>query len=150
MAKSNETFNKKEKEKKRQKKLHDKKEKAAERKANSGKGKGLEDMMAYVDENGNITASQPKSTQPKVIELSDVAIATPKKVEDVEETLKSGVISFYNTSKGFGFIRNAKNDENIFFHVNQLSYPAKENDKVNYLTEKGPKGLMAINVKKVV
>jgi len=150
MAKSSETFNKKEKEKKRQKKLQDKKEKAAERKANSGKGKGLEDMMAYVDENGNITSSQPKSTQPRVIELSDVAIATPKMVEDAEEPLKSGVISFYNTSKGFGFIRNANNGENIFFHVNQLGYPAKENDKVNYLTEKGPKGLMAINVKKVV
>ena len=149
MAKSNETFNKKEKEKKRQKKLHDKKEKAAERKANSGKGKGLEDMMAYVDENGNITSSKPKSTQPKMIELADVPIATPKKVEDAEDPLKSGVISFYNTSKGFGFIRNAKSGENIFFHVNQLSYPAQENDKVNYLTEKGPKGLIAIKINKV-
>jgi len=39
-------------------------------------------MMAYVDENGNITISQPKLTQSKVIELSDVIIATPKKVED--------------------------------------------------------------------
>jgi cold shock CspA family protein len=149
MAKSNETFNKKEKEKKRKKKLEDKKEKAAERKANSGKGKGLEDMMAYVDENGNITSSKPKSTQPKMIELADVPIATPKKVEDAEDPLKSGVISFYNTSKGFGFIRNAKSGENIFFHVNQLSYPAQENDKVNYLTEKGPKGLIAIKINKV-
>ena len=150
MAKSQATYSKKENEKKRLKKQKDKQEKKEERQANAKKGLALEDMMAYVDENGNITASQPKSTQPKEIELSDVAIATPKKVEDVEETLKSGVIRFYNTSKGFGFIRNAKNDENIFFHVNQLSYPAKENDKVNYLTEKGPKGLMAINVKKVV
>jgi len=54
LARSTETFSKKEKEKARLKKSKDKKEKAEERKANAGKGKTLEDMMAYIDEHGNI------------------------------------------------------------------------------------------------
>ena len=37
----------------------EKREKAEERKANSDKGKSLEDMMAYIDENGNISSTPP-------------------------------------------------------------------------------------------
>ena len=59
MARSTETFSKKEKEKARLKKAKDKKEKAEDRKANAGKGKSLEDMMAYIDENGNISSVPP-------------------------------------------------------------------------------------------
>jgi len=44
-----ETYNKKEKEKNRLKKKQDKAEKMAERKANTKKGKTLEEMMAYLD-----------------------------------------------------------------------------------------------------
>ena len=54
MGSSQETFSKKEKEKKRLKKKQDKDLKKEERKANSDKGKGLDEMMAYVDENGNV------------------------------------------------------------------------------------------------
>jgi putative protein kinase ArgK-like GTPase of G3E family len=61
MGKSSETFNKKEKEKKRVKKQQEKKEKADMRKAGSSKGKGLEEMMAYVDEHGNISATRPSA-----------------------------------------------------------------------------------------
>ena len=50
MASSQETFNKRDKEKKRLKKRLDKQQKLADRKANS-QGGGLENMMAYVDEN---------------------------------------------------------------------------------------------------
>ena len=59
MGKSSETYNKKEKEKKRLKKHQEKKEKAEIRKTSSSKGKGLEGMMAYVDEDGNLTSSPP-------------------------------------------------------------------------------------------
>ena len=54
MARSQETFSKKENEKKRKKKKQDKQEKREERKANSNKGKSLEDMMAYINEKGNL------------------------------------------------------------------------------------------------
>ena len=59
MAKSKETFNKKEKEKKRLKKKQEKMEKMQERKANAEKGKSLDEMMAYIDENGNLSSTPP-------------------------------------------------------------------------------------------
>ena len=58
MASSQETFSKREKEKKRLKKRVDKQAKLADRKANSPGG-GLDNMMAYVDENGRITDTPP-------------------------------------------------------------------------------------------
>ncbi len=59
MAKSQETFSKKEKEKLKLKKRKEKEEKKADRKANSQKGQDLSDMLAYVDENGNLTTTPP-------------------------------------------------------------------------------------------
>jgi hypothetical protein len=63
MGKSQETFNKKEKEKKKKKKQQEKENRKEERKANSDKGKSFEDMLAYVDEYGNIsdTPIDPKN-----------------------------------------------------------------------------------------
>lgn len=66
MAKSSETFSKKEKEKKRLKKQRDKVEKMKERKINAQKGKTLEDMMAYIDENGNISSTPPEPQKVKL------------------------------------------------------------------------------------
>jgi hypothetical protein len=58
MAKSKETWNKREKEKKKIKQRQEKQEKMQERKSNAGK-KSLDDMLAYVDEDGNITSTPP-------------------------------------------------------------------------------------------
>src|ERR1700761_6264403 len=146
MAKSNETFNKKEKEKKRLKKQQEKKEKAEARKSNSDKGKGLEDMMAYVDEHGNISSTPPSFMKPRQVLAEDIQVSTPKQVPEPEGALKTGIISFYNVAKGYGFIRDAQTRENVFFHVNNLSYAAKENDKVSFATEQGQKGLQAVKV----
>lgn len=148
MAKSNETFNKKEKEKKRLKKQQEKKERAEQRKAGAEKGKSLEDMMAYIDEDGNITDKPPIGTKPRSVDISEVSIATPKQVAEPEDLVKTGVITFFNTSKGFGFIRDNNTQESIFFHTNNLTYQAKENDRVTFGTMKGPKGLAAIEIKK--
>lgn len=59
MAKSRETFSKKEKEKKRLKLKQEKREKMEERKANKKNGRSLGEMIAYLDENGNLTDSPP-------------------------------------------------------------------------------------------
>jgi len=149
MGRSNETFNKKEKEKKRFKKQQEKKEKAEARKENSSKGKSFEDMIAYIDENGNISSTPPVANRQHKISAEDIQIATPKYVPEAEELIKTGVISFFNTAKGYGFIRDSKTQENVFFHINNLTYQANEADKVSYAVEKGPKGLSAINVTKL-
>lgn len=59
MAKSNNAFIKKQKEAQRKKKRQEKEEKKEERKKNA-KGGALEDMIVYVDENGNFTSEPPK------------------------------------------------------------------------------------------
>lgn len=63
MAKSQATFMKKQLEKNRAKKKEDKEHRKQERKQNSNGGK-LEDMLAYVDENGQLSSTPPEIKQP--------------------------------------------------------------------------------------
>ncbi|MBS1529247.1 MAG: cold shock domain-containing protein [Bacteroidetes bacterium] len=148
MAKSSETFNKKEKEKKRLKKQQDKKERAEERRANGSKGKSLEDMMAYVDADGNITSTPPDPSKRRQISADDIQIGVPKQVDMPDDTLRTGTITMFNEAKGFGFIRDAASQESIFVHISAITGQVRENDKVTFETSQGPKGLTATNVKK--
>jgi hypothetical protein len=59
MAKSNNAFIKKQKEAQRRKKRLEKEERKTERKKNS-KGGALQDMIVYVDENGQFSSEPPK------------------------------------------------------------------------------------------
>ena len=54
MVKSKQTYLKREKEEKKKNKKKEKEEKKEARKTTSNKGKGLDSMIAYVDENGHI------------------------------------------------------------------------------------------------
>jgi len=146
MARPNGNFNKREKEKQRQKEKQEKREKMEERKANQGKGKSLDDMMAYIDENGNISSVPPDPDKKKVFNLEDIEIGVPKSKE-VDDPVKEGKIDYFDSSKGFGFI--IQNDgQKIFFHINQATYLVKEGDVVNYTIERGPKGWNAVGVTK--
>lgn len=150
MAKTRETFNKKDKEKKRAKRRQDKAEKMEERKANTKKGKTLDDMLAYIDEDGNLSSTPPDPKKMRVFKQEDMQIGVPKYVPgEEEEAVKTGVIAFFNDSKGFGFINVPSTGERVFIHVNQLTEPVKEGDKVNFEVEMGPRGANAINVKKI-
>jgi cold shock CspA family protein len=148
MAKSQETFNKKEKEKKRLKKKQDKEQKKEDRKANSDKGKSLEDMFAYVDHNGNISSTPPDLTQKKVFKTEDIQIGISRQEAiDPADLLRKGTITFFNQEKGYGFIKDHVTQESVFVHINGLAQPVKENDKVSFETEMGQKGINAIKVK---
>lgn len=151
MGRSVETFSKKEREKKKAIKQRDKKEKAEERKANSDKGKSLDDMMAYIDENGNITDTPPDISKRRKVLVEDIQISIPKQ-EDMAppDVVRNGVVSFFNESKGFGFIKDLLSQDSVFVHVHALEEAIKENDKVTFETEQGPKGLNAIKVRKTV
>jgi cold shock CspA family protein len=148
MAKSQETFNKKEKEKKR---LQKKKEKAAdkeERKANAKKGQSLEDMMAYIDEDGNITNTPPDPSKKRMFNTEDIQIGVARRVEEAEEdTVNTGIVTYFNAAKGYGFIRDVDSKQSVFVHINALTSPVKEGDRVTFDIEKGPKGANAVNVK---
>jgi cold shock CspA family protein len=144
--KSRETFNKQEVEKNKEKKRKEKEQRREERKANKGNA-SFEDMIAYVDENGNITSTPPDPTKKKVIREEDIEIGVPKQTSKPEITVRTGRITFYNDSKGYGFIKDLDTQESIFVHVNNALSPIKEGDKVNFEVEMGPKGPSAVRVK---
>jgi cold shock CspA family protein len=150
MGKSSETFSKKEKEKKKLKKRKDKEEKKEERKSVAGKGQSLEEMFAYVDEEGNITNTPPDPKKKKVFLKEDVVIGVSRQPRMEEETgPKTGTVTFFNESKGYGFIKDARTGDSIFVHQKGLLQAIREHDKVTYEVESTPKGPGAIQVKKI-
>jgi cold shock CspA family protein len=147
MAKSKETFGKKEKEKKRLKQIQEKKEKMEARKANPQK-KSLDDMMAYIDEDGNISSTPPDPKKKRVFNAEDMQISVPKyEAGENSDEPRNGVVNFFSESKGFGFINDTVSGERIFVHINNLSERIAEGDKVTFEVENGPRGLSAVNVK---
>ena len=145
------SWNKKEREMKKQLGKKNKAERKQERKENSQKGKNLDDMMAYLDENGNLTSTPPDPAKKIIIKAEDIEISTPKlKDRSPEETLRTGIVTFFNTEKGYGFIKDKQSMESIFVHINSAIDPIKENSVVSFEVEKGPRGLQAVNVKLAV
>jgi hypothetical protein len=63
MSRSQQKHQKREKEKQKLQHRQEKAEKMQERKANAQKGKNLDDMLAYLDENGNISSTPPDTTK---------------------------------------------------------------------------------------
>jgi len=149
MGKSQETYNKKEKEKKRLKKRLDKQKKREERKANAGENTGFDSMIAYVDENGNLTDTPPDPTKKRKIDASKIEVNVPKRPEEEEITERKGRIEFFNDSKGFGFIKEHETNDKYFVHVNGMIDDVMEGDKVQFELEQGLKGLNAVRVKKI-
>ncbi len=146
MARSKETFGKKELEKKKLKKRKEKDARKEERKASSG-GQSFEDMLVYVDENGQLTSTPPDPTKKVEIDAESIVLgARNSNAGYVEDPLRKGTVTFFNTSKGYGFIKDSETSESIFVHINGLVDQVNENDKVNFETERGPKGMNAVNV----
>ena len=151
MAGSQETYGKKEREKKRLKKREEKRKKAEERKANANKGGDLESMLVYVDENGQFTDTPPDPSLKAEIDPEDIILGIPKKVEsdEVEDPVREGTVDFFDSSKGFGFIIDAVNKERYFVHVSGTTEEIVEGNRVSYELEKGQRGMNAVRVKKV-
>jgi cold shock CspA family protein len=147
MGRSQESFNKKEVKNKKDKKRKDKEQKRLERK-DSEKSGNFEDMIAYVDENGMITSTPPDPDKKKsVINHEDIEVSIPKKQDVVLDPIRKGSVSFFNESKGYGFIRDMETQESFFVHINNVLEPIKEGNLVNFEIENGQKGPAAVRVK---
>jgi len=147
MGKGHESWNKKDREQKKQKAKKQKEERRKDRKENSQKGKSLEDMMAYIDENGNISSTPSDPSKRKEIKAEDIEIGVPKqRPVDPSELIRQGIVTFFNESKGYGFIRDAESRQSVFVHVNSCNDPIQEQSKVSFEIEMGPKGANAVNV----
>ena len=146
MGRSQETFNKKEVKNKKDKKRKEKEKKRQIRK-DSGKS-SFDDMIAYVDEFGQITSSPPDPNKKIVIDPSTIELGNTKSdPSDKPDYIRKGVVTFFNDSKGFGFIRDMESKQSVFVHANNLQEKIKENNVVTFEIGKGPKGTTALNVK---
>lgn len=150
MGKSQETYNKKEKEKKRLKKRQEKEAKKLARK-DEEKNSGLDSMMAYVDEFGNISDTPPDPTvKKKIIKAENIVIGVPTREAEPEmDPIRQGVVEFFNDEKGFGFIKENETNEKYFVHISSTTEEIVENDKVSFELEQGMKGINAVRVKKL-
>lgn len=145
-----ETWNKKEREKKKQKIKKEKAEKRQERKDNVENGESQGNMIAYLDENGNLSDTPPDPRKKLIIKAEDIEIGVPKHdAANDGEIIRTGIITFFNHDKGFGFIEDQQSKESVFVHINALSEEVKEKNKVTFEVEMGPRGANAINVKLV-
>jgi cold shock CspA family protein len=142
-----ETFNKREMEKKRLQKRKEKELRKEERKANN-KDKSFDDMIAYVDENGNISSTPPDMSKKKVIKESDIAL-TSKNMGGAVATFQQGIVKFYDGEKGYGFIKENETNEEFFFHYSSANFPVAQQDRVTFETERGPKGMNAVRISKI-
>lgn len=138
------TYNKKEREKKKALKRKEKELKREARKDSETSGT-LESMMAYVDHNGIIRDTPPDPSNKKEINAHTIELGVPKREEEDIDPVLEGTIIFYDESKGYGFIK-CPDDENVFVHHSNINGDAAQGKKVKFEKEKGPKGWVAARV----
>jgi len=148
MAKSQETWNKKEVRTNKEKKRKEKDKKKLERRENEKGGSSLDDMIAYVDENGQLCSTPPDPKKRIAVDIESIEVSVPKhKAAEPEDLIRKGVVSFFDDAKGYGFILDNANQDRVFIHRNGLLEMIKEKDKVVFEITIGFKGKNAINVK---
>ena len=62
-------------------------------------------------------------------------------------TKNQGTVKFFNSEKGFGFIKHNDSNKETFVHVSGLVNEIKEGDQVEFDMQEGKKGMNAVNVK---
>ncbi len=145
MGRSQETFNKKEVRNKKEKKRKEKEKKKLARK--EGEKSSMDDMIAYVDENGMITDTPPDPTKKSKIKSEDIELGVPTRESVEMDPIRKGTVSFFNESKGFGFIKDLETKESVFVHINNVIDEIKEGNLVSFEVEMGHKGPTAVRVK---
>jgi cold shock CspA family protein len=148
MGRSQESFNKKEVRNKKEKKRKDKEKKRQARKENN-KSNSLDDMIAYVDEHGNITDTPPDPDQKEEINVEDIQVSVPRGPFEEVDPIRKGTVTYFNSSKGFGFITDQETRESVFVHINNTLEEIREGNLVSFEVEKGQKGPVAVKVQVV-
>lgn len=131
------TYSKREIYKKKLAKQREKAEKREFKKENNNKGKSFEEMIVYVDINGNFTDIPPHLQEKE----------NEKKNKFSNRTIYSGVVTHIN-EKGYGFIKENDSNDSVFFHNKALSEPVQINDKVQFTKESRDRGFRALQVNK--
>lgn len=147
MGRAKETFGKKEVRTNQIKKRKNKEKRRLEKK-DQGKN-SFDDMIAYVDENGQICSEEPSKENIQETNVEDIEVSIPKGGVKIKDRMITGKVMNFDESKGFGFIKSTQLVDSVFFHVNDCEEEVRTGDKVSFETEKGRKGLKATNITKV-
>ena len=67
--------------------------------------------------------------------------------------MAQGTVKWFNAEKGFGFIAQEDGGDDVFVHYSAIQSQGykslDENQKVEFETERGPKGLQAANIRPI-
>lgn len=64
--------------------------------------------------------------------------------------MPSGTVDFFHDRKGYGFIKTEDEDDDVFFHMEDVGGPdLEEGQEVEFDIESSPKGPRAANVQRV-
>ncbi|RDK85219.1 cold-shock protein [Marinirhabdus gelatinilytica] len=149
MAKSNQSYNKSEKEKKRLEKREAKKKKKEARKLDKEMLEKSGIDLVYVDHMGNLVDTPPDPSEKEEIEAEDIVVGVPKTPEGEKEEFdptRTGTVDYFDHSKGFGFIIDAENNEKYFTHISGHLDEITEGNRVSFELEKGQRGMNAVKV----
>ena len=127
------TTNKKDREKAKQQKREEKLKRKEERQSSGTSS--FEDMIAYVDENGRLCTAPPEQSAKK-IDATEISVSTPKQEEVEVPEFLNGRVEHFNSSKGYGFIKDIGSSEKYFFHISSAPSFIKEGDKVTFKIER--------------
>lgn len=150
MSKSKETYSKKEVHNRQMKKRKEKESKRLEKKG-LGEKKGFEDMLAWVDESGLITSVPPDQSGRKEIKAETIEVGIPKAElrKNMNQITHKGKVINFDANKGYGFILDEETNESIFVHRNDCTSEVQQDDKVEFETARGQKGIKAVGVVKI-
>lgn len=138
------SFGKRENEKKKQAKRLEKQQRKEQRQA-AGTA-SADEMIAWVDEFGNLTNIPPEERVRQKVEVraEEIAVSTQRR-EEVDERL-TGRVEYFNAEKGYGFIKDMASTEKYFFHISSAPAEIAEGRKVTFELERGARGMNAVGV----
>jgi CspA family cold shock protein len=63
--------------------------------------------------------------------------------------MNTGIVKFFNQTKGFGFIKDDETQNEIFVHVTGVLTPVQDNDRVSFNIVADKRGNKAVEVTKI-
>lgn len=136
------TTGKRDREKLKQQKRQDKVKRKEERQSSGTRS--FDEMLAYVDQFG-VLHTTPQEKLKDEMDVSTIAVSTPKQ-EYIEIEPLNGRVEHFNTTKGYGFIKDLNSNEKYFFHISVAPDSLVEGDKVSFELERGARGMNAVNI----
>lgn len=91
-------------------------------------------MIAYVDENSQITSTPPEAGKKTEVGLDEIEISIARKDPSLkEDSGRKDVVTYYSEAKGYGFIRDSQTKESVFVHINSAYDEIKEGHNKNHI-----------------